>query len=115
MDVRVSNQYSKRGNTMITHCSDKESHKGESALASLYRNKKTGMVVLCGGGAYSNFGQPCVVIIPEENHCSEIGEEHTYKFDSKYYGSNADPDWERLPTGTKLTIEQEPPYIPSNS
>jgi hypothetical protein len=114
MDARISNQHPWRDNIMITQCSNKESHKGESALAGLYRNKKTGMVVLCGGGEYGEFGQPCTVIIPEENHCSEIGEVHEYKFDPGHYGSNADPEWERLPAGTKLIIEQEPPYIPSS-
>ena len=92
---------------MITHCSDKESHKGESTLAGLYRNKKTGMVILCGGGVWSPHGQPCIVLIPEENPCSDIGEEHQYTLDLKYYGPRADLDWERLPAGTKLTIEQQ--------
>jgi hypothetical protein len=115
MDARIPDQYSWRDNTMITQCSDKESHRGGSALAGLYRNKKTGMVVLCGGGEWGEYGQPCIVLISEELHCSEIGEMHYYKLDSKYYGSNIDSDWERLPTGTKLIIEQEPSYVPPNS
>ena len=100
---------------MITYSSDKKIHKGESALAGLYQNKKTGMVILCGGGEYDEFGQPCVVLISEELHCSEIGEVHYYKLDSRHYGSDTDQDWERLLVGTKLIIEQEPPYIPPSS
>jgi hypothetical protein len=114
MDARISNQHPWRDNIMITHCSDRESHKGESKLAGLYRNKKTGMVVLCGGGEWGEYGQPCIVLISEELHCSEISEMHYHKLDSKYYGSDIDSDWERLPAGTKLTIEQEPPFVRSS-
>jgi hypothetical protein len=74
-------------------------------LPSLYRNKKTGMIVFSSCAEFGWLGQECIVLIPDYE--CDIGENHTYRIDPKCYGNNIDTDWERLPAGTELKIIQE--------
>jgi hypothetical protein len=75
-------------------------------LPSLYRNKKTGMIVFCSCAEFEELGQLCIVLVPD-SEC-DIGEDHMYPLDQRYYGhDNIDTDWERLPAGTELKIIQE--------